>query len=137
MEEKTFLDKKIIPTDESLEQALGVSFPFYQRVVSLAGGFYHEWNYTKSGGWMLKVHDKKKALFYVIPLKNEFKISMAIREAERDALVIDPELISFHNALKTAKKYVEGYALQFKISNDSEYLNIELFIKKLTAIRLG
>jgi hypothetical protein len=46
----------------------------------MAGAFSQEWNFSKSSGWMLKVFDARKALFYFIPLKCGFKVSMDIRE---------------------------------------------------------
>ena len=84
---------------------------------------------------MLKVHDKKKALFYLIPLKNEFKISMAIRENERKSFLEDNELEIIHNMIKSAKKYREGYALRFNVKNENDFKILELFIGKLTLIR--
>ncbi|MGE5418313.1 MAG: DUF3788 family protein [Acidobacteriota bacterium] len=137
MEEKAFLDKANKPADKSLKEALGPAFAYYEKAIKSTEGFEQDWNFTKSGGWMLKVHDKKKALFYVIPLKNQFKISMAIRESEREAFMDDQELFSFHNAIKSAKKYAEGYALQLKIGDESEYLQDEVFLNKLIAIRLS
>jgi hypothetical protein len=68
---------------------------------------------------MLKVHANKKALFYLIPMKNKFKISMAIRENERDLFMGDPDLQAFHQQISGAKKFSEGYALQLIIAHFS------------------
>ncbi|MGZ7096623.1 MAG: DUF3788 family protein [Methanobacterium sp.] len=87
-------------------------------------------------GWMLKVHDKKKALFYLIPFNDKFKISMAIRENERKAFLEDNELEKIHKIIKSAKEYREGYALRFDVKNADDFGIIELLIKKLIARRI-
>jgi hypothetical protein len=110
-------------------------YNYYQKLTDTAGTFSQDWNFSKSSGWMLKVHDKKKALFYLIPLKNEFKISMAIRENERKTFLEDIELKIIHDILKSAKKYREGYALQFNIKNKGNFETVTLLIKKLIALR--
>jgi len=83
---------------------------------------------------MLKVHDKKKALFYVIPMKNEFKINMTIGDNERIKYLNDLELKMIHDKLLTSKKYREGFLLRFK-TNDDDYETFQLLIKKLIHFR--
>jgi len=135
MGERTFLDKDIKPNGQALQSAFGEMYNYYQKLTDTAGTFSQDWNFSKSSGWMLKVHDKKKALFYLIPLKNEFKISMAIRENERKTFLEDIELKIIHDILKSAKKYREGYALQFNIKNKGNFETVTLLIKKLIALR--
>jgi len=86
---------------------------------------------------MLKVHDKNKALFYIIPLNGEFKISMAIRENERNTFLEDNELEAIHDMIKSAKKYREGCALRFEVKNNDDFKIISLLIKKLIDIRIN
>jgi hypothetical protein len=135
MEERVFLDPSSKPTEQTLKSALGYLYPYYKKLMDVAGSFSQDWNFSKGSGWMLKVYDKKKALFYLIPLKNEFKISMAIREKERKTFLEDSELEMILNMLKSAKKYREGFALRFKVENDADYKTLELFIKKLITFR--
>ena len=91
--------------------------------------------FSKSGGWMLKIFDRKKAMLYLIPFNNGYKISLAIRENERENLLRDDTLVKIHNQIRLAKKFVEGFALQFEIFNDDDYQIIELFITKLIVFR--
>lgn len=135
LEERPFLDKALKPTEQTLQPALGETYTYYEKLMDTSSTFSKDWNFSKSSGWMLKVHDKKKALFYLIPLKNEFKISMAIRENERKASLEDIELKAIHEMIKSSRKYREGYALQFNIINDNDYKILELLIKKLIVIR--
>ena len=84
---------------------------------------------------MLKLYDRKKALFYLIPLNVSFKISLTLRENERQAFLLDNELKMLHDKISLSKKYVEGFALQFEITNKNEFRSLELLIRKLIELR--
>jgi hypothetical protein len=136
MEERPFSDKEDEPTEEKLKETLENSYVYYKELMDITKSFSKDWNFSKASGWMLKVHDKKKALFYLIPLKNEFKISMAVRENERKSFLENNELEMIHNMIKSAKKYREGYALRFDIKNNENFKIIKLLIKKLIDLRI-
>lgn len=136
MEERPFMNKDTEPTEEKLKQTLEDLYIYYKELMGIADSFLKEWKFSKSSGWMLKVYDKKKALFYLIPLKNEFKISMAIRENEIKAFLEDNGLETLHSMIKSTKKYREGYALRFNVANEEEFEILELFIKKLISFRI-
>ena len=56
MESKLFMDPACKPAQASLESALGSVYPQYQNLLILSDKFLQDWNFSKSGGWMLKVH---------------------------------------------------------------------------------
>ncbi len=136
MSERPFLDKSTKPTEQTIQAALGNAHTYYEKIISLAGSYSQDWTFTKSSGWMLKLFDRKKALLYLIPLNDEFKISLTLRKDERDAFLSDDELMIMHDKISSSKKYSEGFALQFNISNKKEFQSFELFIKKLIATRV-
>lgn len=135
MSERPFLDKSNNPTEQTLPAALGGMYIYYEKIISMAGSYLQEWTFTKSSGWMLKLYDRKKALLYLIPLKDGFKISLTIREGERDVFLRDDELVMMHDKISSSKKYTEGFALQFNIASEREFRPLELFIQKLITIR--
>jgi hypothetical protein len=135
MEERPFIENSIKPTDQTIQVALRSTYIYYKNVVDLASSFSQEWTFSNSGGWMLKVYDRKKALFDLIPLNDSFKISLTLRENERQAFLLDDELKMLHDKISSSKKYVEGFALQFEIANKNEFQSLELFIRKLIALR--
>jgi hypothetical protein len=135
MNERPFLDKSNKPTEQTLQAALGSVHIHYKKIISLTGSYLQEWTFTKSSGWMLKLHDRRKALLYLIPLYGGFKISLTIRENERNAFLCDDELSTMHDKISSSKKYPEGFALQFEIANKKGFQPLELFIRKLIAIR--
>lgn len=83
MVERVLLDESKMPSEESLKTSFGASYYNYIDLMDIADSFSKDWNFSRSSGWMLKVYNKKKALFYVIPMEKKFKISMAIRDNER------------------------------------------------------
>jgi hypothetical protein len=135
MEPRPFDDKAQKPTGQGIQTALGGAYPYCQKVIEFTHAFLHEWTFTKGSGWMLKVYDRKKALLYLIPLDGAFKISLAIRENEREALLGDEALGSLHAQILSAKKYREGFALQFEIAGPNEFSPVELFLSKLISLR--
>jgi hypothetical protein len=135
MTERPFLEKSKKPTEPTLQAALGSTYTHYKKVISVASSYSQDWAFTPKGGWMLKVSDRKKALLYLIPLNGGFKISLAIRETERDAFLRDGELGMLHDKIAASKKYLEGFALQFDISNKNEFQPVAVFIKKLITLR--
>jgi len=136
LDEQPFLGKSNRPTEQALKAALGNTYTLYQELNSLVSAYSQEWVFSKRGGWILKTYDRKKALFYFVPLNDGFKISLAIREDERAVFLQDGELGILRDKISGSEKYVEGYALQFKITNRNEFQPLDWFIRKLIAIRL-
>ena len=135
MNERPFPDQSIKPTGQAIQAALGNTYSCYEKIIDLASAYSQEWTFAKSSGWMLKIYDRKKALLYLIPLNEGFKISLAIREHEREALLRDDTLAIIHDKIAASKKYSEGFALQWDVVNENEFQPVELFIRKLIAIR--
>jgi len=136
MEEKIFMDKQQKPEEQTLKCALGDVFELYETLNVITQKYKKDWGFTKSGGWMLKVADSKKALFYLIPMKNEIKISMAIRESERDELLKGETFSMYNEMLLSAKKYTEGYALQFLLNSQEDFKDFESLLRALMSMRI-
>ena len=136
MDERPFSDKTIQPSDEDIKRILNKSYIYYSELNILANQFKKEWHFSKSSGWMLKVHNGKKALFYLIPLNNSFIISLTLREQEKSEFISNNNLIELHNQIKNAKKYSEGFALKFEISDNESFLPLKTLIDELIVKRL-
>ena len=103
MSKRLFLEKAQKPDTAALEVALGPAFASHRDLTDLCGGLKQEWVHTRGSGWMLKVADGKKALCYVIPLKGSFRVSMAIREAERATLLESEHMADYWALLTSAE----------------------------------
>jgi hypothetical protein len=134
MIERVFTDQTTELTVITLKAAFEDVYTQFNDLITITGAFSKNWNFSRSSGWILKVHDKKKALFYIIPFNKEFEVSMAIRKNERKQFLMDTELKKIHENLLSAKKYREGYAIRFK-SIDVDYDTFKCMIIKLLTIR--
>jgi Protein of unknown function (DUF3788) len=135
MEERPFMDPRQKPTEELLQSALGKSYAGYTALMDMVKSREREWTFSTKSGWALKVSDPKKALFYLTPLTNTLRIALTVREQERAALLSDNDLEDMHIELASAKKYPEGFALQFAVANDPEHAQFAAFLTKLIALR--
>jgi hypothetical protein len=136
MEERLFLDKAMVPSDELICIGLANANPLYEKLKMILSRYSTVWIFTKSSGWMLKYHDNKKALLYFIPLRNEFKISLALRENEKKVILNENTLdCGILKKIESAKKYAEGYAIQLVISKNTDYIELSKLIVRLIGIR--
>jgi hypothetical protein len=134
-EVRPFNDQNNKPTDKDIRLLLQDNYRFYANLAAITKSNTHEWSFSKSGGWMEKVHDGKKALYYLIPLQGSFTISLAIREAEKDKMVDDKGFQNYLTILTEAKKYSEGYNLRFSVEDESTFAVCRNFITKLIELR--
>lgn len=135
MIKRPFADSKAKPDDESLRAALGDAFGFYAQILAATGTWPREWAFSKHSGWMLKVHDKRKALLYLIPLDGGLRLSLTLRESERAQLMADRSLTGLHRQIGMARKYSEGYALVFEVRGDGDLGPFAALLGKLIAVR--
>jgi len=135
MENRPFIDKSVKPSNDTLKKIFGKAFSWYEMLQKLSSDFQSEWNFSRTSGWMLKVHDSKKALYYLIPLENSFIVSLTLREAERNLFIKINVLSELHTTIKDARKFSEGYALKFKISDAKEYKLLSLLLSKIKELR--
>ena len=135
MDSTIFHDPNIKPNDILLSTYLGTYFEFFIRITSLAEKFSQTWTYYRPGGWVLKVHDKKKALFYFQPFPGYCKVNLTIRQAERDQFLPRQDMIFIHKDLENAKKYPEGYAVYFDINSGEAENGCLKFISELIKLR--
>jgi hypothetical protein len=131
MSERPFLGKAQKPDTAALEAALGPAFAFYRDLTDLCDGFKQEWVRTKGSGWMLKVADGKKALCYVIPLEDAFRVSMAIRESERATLLESEHMEDYRTLLTSARKFAEGYSVAFDVTAGPSYERCRGFVCRI------
>jgi hypothetical protein len=135
MDERPFVDPGRQPTDDAVSAVLGAARPSWTRLLGLAGPFATEWSHSARGGWMLKVADRKKALLYLVPLRDAFRVSLTVREAEREAFLADADLAPVHDRIREATRYTEGYALYFEVSGGADIGPLETLIGELVAVR--
>jgi hypothetical protein len=115
-----FMDKASIPTGEDLKLALGNKYAIWMEIRERVFLRYpegkEEWNFPgKKYGWSFRIKDKKRAIIYLLPRKQEFmaafvfggKAFEAIKKSE-----VSPKIVS---DLESAKVYAEGRGVRIPV----------------------
>ena len=126
----------ILPDNNAVKHVLDNCYPYSKTLYSPTSDFKKDWTFTKRSGWLQKVHDGKKALHDFIPLDKAFNISVAIRSHEKTDFLNDPDLQNLQHQLQNSRKYAEGYALQFSITDEKSFHSFLIFIQKLLEKRM-
>ena len=135
MIERPFLDVGGEPTDSALRATLASAHASWTRLMRLTDGFAARWSFAGKSGWMLKVFDRKKALLYLVLLRERFRVSLTIRGAERVTFLADADLATLRDQIESARRYAEGYALNFEVADEADTAPLESLIGKLVALR--
>lgn len=140
MEERSnrvpFDRKETHPDEAKLKDVLGELYAAYQDIRTWTQDYRHEWKfYGPKYGWQLKVTQKGKALFYLVPLEKSFRVGFAVREKEKEILLNSKLRGQAKEELTLAKKYPEGYPLRFLVRKKSEMKAVRLVIETVLSLR--
>ena len=112
MEIQQLKDPELLPSDEVLQQVMGVNFEIFKelrkKLTEAPFGFTPEWNYYRDGkAWLCKVIFKKKTILWLSVWENCFKVAFYFTEKHRNGineLDIDANLIEDFNKRKPIGK---------------------------------
>ena len=135
MNKRLFTDEDITPTETLLRKQLGYGMDYYIRILSKSGEYRKRWHFSRGNGWILKVADMHKALYYLIPVENGIEISLTIRDGERTDFLKNEDFGMLCPQLESETKYPEGYALRFGVGNSLECESASKFLSKLITMR--
>jgi hypothetical protein len=135
MKKRLFTDANVSPTEALLRKQLGSAINFYMSILAKSGDYRKQWQYSRGNGWILKVDDMRKALFYLIPLEEGIEISLTVRDGERADFLSNKEVEYLYPQLESATKYSEGYALRFGIETSEECKAVTRFLLELMKMR--
>jgi hypothetical protein len=135
MKRRLFTDLDVMPTDGLLRKKLGSAMDYYVGIMSTSGRYRKQWQFNRGHGWILKVDDMRKALYYLIAFEDGIEISLTVREREREELLKSKEIQELHPQLESGTKYSEGYALRFGIESNVECKSVSRFLGQLIKMR--
>ena len=124
MDISIFTDKKIIPVDDDLQEALGNMYEIWQQLT----GYVHlkypaaidMWNYSGDKyGWSFRIKDKKRVIVYLLPRDRFFKVVMVFGQKATDIIMNSPVNQAIKKELASAKVYVEGRGIRLDILNET------------------
>lgn len=135
MKRRLFTDANVTPTEALLRKQLGTAMDYYVSILSKSGDYRKQWQFSRGNGWILKVDDMRKALFYLIPFEGGIEVSLTVRDGERASFLKSEELENIYPQLESATKYSEGYALRFGIESPGECKSVSKFLTALMQMR--
>jgi hypothetical protein len=135
MKRRLFTDAYVTPTEALLRKYLGIAFDYYRSIMGTSGDYRKQWQYSRGNGWILRVDDMRKALYYLIAFDEGIEISLTVRDQERAAFLKNKECEALYPQLDSATKYSEGYALRFEIESDAECKSVMKFLSELMKMR--
>jgi len=130
-----FTDFDVEPTDYLLEKHLGSAMRFYRAIGAISTTYRRQWQFNRGNGWILRVHDISRALYYLIAFDEGIEISLTVRDAEREALLKHAGLEELYPQLLAGTPYPGGYALRFEIENDAACGSVCRFLAHLMKTR--
>ena len=138
MADNIFMDPGHSPDEEAVARALGDKFAWFEAICDAGDDFEQEWkHYGKKYGWKLKVHDYVKTLFELTIAEGDFRIGMAVRERELQALRLDPVLSTQLGDLLTPEKFAEGWGIRVLVDRENVFLQVMALVTAVAAMRGG
>jgi len=135
MKRRLFTDAHVIPTEALLRKELGKAMMYYRIIVDTSSDYRKQWQYSRGNGWILKVDDMHKALYYLIAFDQGIEISLTVRDKEREAFLRNKECEKLYAQLEAGTKYSEGYALRFEVESAAECKSVVQFLSELMKVR--
>ncbi len=137
MDTSIFMDKSLLPNDSLLKSAIGESYTLWSQVRNFVlekyPGAKEEWNFPgKKYGWSFRIKDKKRAIIYLLPRENYFKVAFVFGQKATGQIMEDSIDQEIKTKLSNAKVYAEGRGIRIDV-NESNLQDI----KKLVEIKLA
>jgi len=127
-----FIDKELIPCDEDLKTSLGATYVFWKVLVDYVHSVYpktiEEWYFFKSAGWNFRLKDKKRAIIYLLPRENFFKVVLVFGHKASDEVLKSEVAIEIKTELETARVYAEGRSIQIEVKEEKTVNDIKILI---------
>ena len=133
MDISIFTDKTVEPTQKDLQKELGSLYPLWEQIAESVREKYpnpkEEWNYPgKKYGWSFRLKDKKRAIIYLLPRKNFFKVAFVFGQKATDQIMASNITQVIKEDLANAKKYVEGRGVSIEVHNSDLLSDINQLI---------
>ena len=136
MKKRLFTDSAVEPTDYLLEEHLGKAMRFYKTIMGTSINCRRQWQFNRGNGWILRVHNAYKPLYYLIAFDEGIEVSLTIRDSEREDFLKMVGLEMSYPELTSGTKYSGGYALRFEIENEVDCRSASQFLAHLMKTRI-
>jgi hypothetical protein len=122
------------PTEQELSEKLATCYSFWVHIRDFVIGKYPtaiaEWNFPgKKYGWSFRIKDKKRAIIYLLPRDNYFKVAFVFGRQAVDRVLESDISIEIKDALMQATQYAEGRGIRIEIKNELVIADVEKLVE--------
>lgn len=138
MDTSIFMNLEVTPVNDDLIEPLGETFPVWLEIRDFVFQKYpkaiEEWHVSvKKYGWGFRIKDKKRAIIYLSPGNNFFRVAMVFGQKATDQ-ILNSDISDFiKKELMNSKVYAEGRVVRLEV-NDKSLVND---IKKLIEFKIA
>lgn len=122
MDKSIFTDKNNTPNDSDLANALGPCYDLWQNMKEYVLLKYPkatvEWKYPGDKyGWNFRLKDKKRAIVYLLPRDQYFKVAFVFGQKATDVILKSHVSEAIKADLAAARAYAEGRGITIEVKN--------------------
>lgn len=119
-DQSVFMDKGAVPSQKQLQEALGETAAKWDEVCDEVFRLYpdgkQEWNFPgKKYGWSFRIKDKRRAIIYLLPRHQYFKVAFVFGQKAYDDIQNSEIDERIKKLLAEAKVYAEGRGIGLDI----------------------
>jgi hypothetical protein len=126
--ESAVAEPPIAPSEDDLKNALGCLCPVLNEALSAVQAVHPravcDWKFSPRAGWYQICSLERRRLFYIVPKRGAFRISMILGARAVTSLQLSLHSAQVTSMLRSAKRYPEGTAFVFT----AEHFDAELFL---------
>ncbi|PKP32214.1 MAG: hypothetical protein CVT99_05580 [Bacteroidetes bacterium HGW-Bacteroidetes-16] len=128
-----FPDITAKPTDKDLAEKLDSKYELWKQIHDMVLSKYPnglaEWNYPgKKYGWFFRIKDKKRAIIYLLPRNQYFKVAFVFGDKAVNEIMKSKISNDIKTEISQATKYAEGRGIRIDVIDDSIIFDIEQLI---------
>jgi hypothetical protein len=128
-----FTDKTSAPSEKDLLKALGTTAPLWKEIKAYVLSQYpqavEKWSYPGAKyGWSFRLMDKKRAIVYLLPRENFFKVAFVFGEKATHEILESDTSEKIKEELRSAKAHAEGRGIRLDIRNKKVMKDITFLI---------
>ena len=132
-----FKSENVHPDEMDLKKKLGKAYQLLHDTIGSLLSEYkdikRQWKYSKTSGWYLTYDKKKKRLFYLFPVEDDFTLKVVFNEKALKTIKEGSFPKFVHDMLAAAKKYPEGTLFIFNKSNFEPKTMLDLLKIKMVS----
>ncbi len=117
MLKRAFTEQSITPNDTLIGNLLGAKIDLYMTIMNTSNGLNRRWQFIQGNGWLLKVDENEKPLYYLIACENGIIVNLTVNDNELNTMISNKKVSNIQSEINHATKYFGGYAISFEIDS--------------------